>query len=529
MAENLYTMTVLHGDNTTNLSSLDLAEKPKKSVAGEQTGPQVDSGDSSVVKRIVGGGGIISSASAEPVGFSPPPPGTYETYDLISRYPTVAMVMQAALGPIIANEGGFQKKEDDVPDEYLELIQECFDTTWPDIVRDGMRAIPNGYAPFEAIFEFTDGRIMLNPDQPLKPLDPRFCQFIQDKKNGAILGIKNEVPGYDPVELLGPKAFWYSNDPKYGNPFGNPRHENIRKEWSEATQIQDRLARYLKKVAAIIVQLHYPGEGESFYFGGAKYPNAWIADDILKRASRGDSLMFPNLFAAEIEKDPSKAAELAGKSSWVLSALEVGKSDHAEGFIKSLEMYDKLFVRGWLRPERSVLEAQHGSRADSQTHSDIGIIDSETISRDFARAVNRRLVDLILMLNFGPKARGTVFYVPKPISNDTAASWDKIITAGMGAQTVGPALAQVVDWIEMFEEQGIPIRAAIQEQVEKTGIDGIIAAQQKAAAALGMQTQQKPGKKPSDNDQQNMSKIVSGYAWQRRIERQRVAAFADER
>src|ERR1019366_10568860 len=129
----------------------------------------------------------------------------------------------------------------------------------------------------------------------------------------------------------------------------------------------------------------------------------------------GKSVRFPNRFASI--DDPTTAADLAGKSQWVLSQFDPGGTDYSPGLVATLGYYDKLLFRGWLRPERVGLEASHGTRADAETHSESSVLDSEIVDRDFAGQFNRGVVDDVLTLNFGPQARGAVWVEPSPISD----------------------------------------------------------------------------------------------------------------
>jgi hypothetical protein len=214
------------------------------------------------------------------------------------------------------------------------------------------------------------------------------------------------------------KFFLFTYDAEAGNPYGRSRHENIRQAWAQSEEIRQRLAQYMKKISGIIVQLHYP-EGTARDAAGAERPNQWLGQQVLDAVSAGRSVMFPNGFASS--GDLRTAYELAGKSSWQLSAFDVGGADHAAGFKLILEYYDALIFRGWLRPERSGLESRHGSRADAQTHTDSGTLDSELIDRDLADAITRSVVDDLLVLNFGNAARGAVAIEPAPIEADSLA------------------------------------------------------------------------------------------------------------
>jgi hypothetical protein len=353
------------------------------------------------------------SAAALP-GFMPAAAGTYQTYRQISSHPTNALVRGMIAAPVIANTWRWKKRRDDVPDEWVSFTQSVLDPMRQAIVGAALRALEFGWAGFEKIWEIQDGRRIL---RRLKPLLWDYTDILLDA-HGNVSGLRNRPPGQPPVVLAGEKYFLYTYDAEAGNPYGRSRHENIRAAWAQSEEIRQRLAQYMKKVSGIIVQLHYP-EGTTRDSAGAERPNQWLGQQVLDAVSAGRSVMFPNGFASTA--DLHAAYELAGKSPWQLSAFEAGGADHAAGFKLILEYYDALIFRGWLRPERSGLEAVHGSRADAQTHTDSGTLDSELIDRDLADAITHGVVDDLLVLNFGQAARGAVAIEPAPIEADALA------------------------------------------------------------------------------------------------------------
>ena len=207
----------------------------------------------------------------------------------------------------------------------------------------------------------------------------------------------------------------------------------------------------------MIAQLHYP-EGTSRDAAGAERSNDWIAQQILEAVSMGRSVRFPNLFAS-IE-DPATAADLAGKSQWVLGQFDLGGTDYSPGLLNSLAYYDKLLFRGWLRPERVGLDTQHGSRADATQHSESSIVDSELIDQDFAAAFNSGVIDEVLALNFGVKAKGAVWVDPSPISDAHTDTVKAVLTALLAnSQTAGNVAGQI-DVSAVLEDLNVPQRAA---------------------------------------------------------------------
>lgn len=356
-------------------------------------------------------GGIPGSSAAGLAGFLHAPSGTYETYRQISAHPTNALVRGIVTAPVVANSWQWRKCRADVPDEWVEFAKQVMGPLRLPLVRDALRALEFGWAGFEKIWRIHQGRRVL---ARLKPLQWDFTEILLDE-HGNPAGLLNRPPGDRPVVLPRGKYFLFSYDGEAGNPYGRSRHENVRQAWSESEQIRERVAQYMKKVSGIVVQLHYP-EGTSRDAAGAERPNQWLGQQILDSVSAGKSVMFPNGFASST--DLRMAYELAGKSPWQLSTLEAQGADHAPGMKIVLEYYDALIFRGWLRPERTGLESRYGSRADAQTHTDTGTLDSELIDRDIADAVTRDVVDELLVLNFGSRARGAVAIEPAPIETD---------------------------------------------------------------------------------------------------------------
>jgi len=148
------------------------------------------------------------------------------------------------------------------------------------------------------------------------------------------------------------------------------------------------------------------------------------------------------------------AYELAGKSPWQLSTLEAQGADHAPGMKLVLEYYDALIFRGWLRPERTGLESRYGSKADAQTHTDTATLDSELIDRDIADAVTRDVVDELLVLNFGRKARGAVAIEPAPIETDSLGVLRGVLNSLIAKD--GAEAAGKIDVAGLLDQLSVP-------------------------------------------------------------------------
>jgi hypothetical protein len=393
-------------------------------------------------------GNLAGFATAGVPGFAAPEPGTFATYRRIASHPTVALVMQIVTSPIIGNSWGWSKRAD-VPAQWMAFVRDMLEPMRTTLMSDALRALSSGFAAFEKIWE-TEGRTLRL--KKIKPLLPEITQILVDA-HGNFAGLRQQMDDDEPRDLIGSKAFLYTYDGECGNLYGRSRHENVRVAWSQAMQTAERFAQYEKKIAGVIAQLHYP-EGTSRDAAGVERSNDWIAQQILEAVSMGKSVRFPNLFASI--DDPKTAADLAGKSQWVLSQFDPGGTDYSKGMLAALAYYDRLLFRGWLRPERVGLEAAHGTRADAQSHTETGILDSELVDRDFASAFNTGVVDDVLTLNFGPAAKGAVWVEPSPISDTKTDTVKTILTALIQQASIAGKIADRIDVESLLEDLDIP-------------------------------------------------------------------------
>ena len=395
------------------------------------------------------GGGF---ATAGVPGFAAAEPGTFDVYRRISAHPTVALVMRMVTAPIVANTWDWVARPG-TPAGQVGFVRDTLSPLRTAALADGLSALAMGFAPFEVVWA-SDGRGRVTVGR-LKPLAVDHTTVLVDD-GGNVRGVLNQVPGQPPRDLLGSKAFVFTYDGSCGNPYGRSRHENVRVTWGQALQTAERLAQYQKKVAGVIAQLHYP-EGSSRDAAGVERGNDQVAQQILEAVSMGRSVRFPNLFASV--DDPASAADLAGKSQWVLSQFDPGGTDYSGGLLNSLAYYDKLLFRGWLRPERTGLESQHGSRADAQQHTDSGVLDCELVEAAFAAAFNAQVVDAVLAVNFGPAARGAVRADPGPIADGKQQVAQAVLTALLGNAATAASVAGRVDVAGVLRDLDVPVVA----------------------------------------------------------------------
>jgi len=414
-------------------------------------------------------------------GWSAPRAGDYELYREISSHPAVTEVMSIFRAPITTNgwtwvtqatsRQGRQRKAPagevtahGVPQEIVDFCRSTLDPLIPALVEDCLRAMEFGCAKFEKIWSNDGRRLIL---EELKPLafDPEQTAILVEPITGKFMGLRQRF-GQEQVTLAPNKCFLYTYGGEPGELHGRSQHESIRRTYGRYEDVAQAFKRYLCKITKIIVQIHYP-DGVSQLAGGAPYPNDWIAQQILDAIAEGHSVRFQNLFSSvdpHSNKDMAIAAALAGKSSWIVSAVDVGdKADHTDGMIKALSYWDKLLARGWMVAERAAFEAvKSGSRADAEQHSNTGDISKQVVANNVFRAIRRYVVNDVLLYNFGVQAVNSVWPEPDEITENRVAGAERFILAKMQNPTYSAfdAIVNLPDTVEIANLPLMPDYAA---------------------------------------------------------------------
>ncbi|MBS1716453.1 MAG: DUF935 family protein [Armatimonadetes bacterium] len=266
-------------------------------------------------------------------------------------------------------------------------------------VYDLLEAIVYGHRLAELVYELRDGLLELKAIKP-KPRDN--YAFVTDSYEN-VAGVVGIVPGKglsipqgavpEPNKLPN-----FVRRDKFAVLTVNSREGDIRGQswlrpaynaWWLKQQTWPQLLKFLTQFAGPSL-IGYTPEGSAVPAGTAMSP-----EDLMLAALKG----FQN----------GSIVALRGGSK-----VDVLKADgEGAAFLQSIELYNREMTQAVLRQTRATLEARHGSRADSDSATDI--LDSVVfwLRGLVARMLRTQVLRPLVAYNFGPLAGRTL--VPQPV------------------------------------------------------------------------------------------------------------------
>ncbi len=401
-------------------------------------------------------------------------PGQYTYFRRILNDPTIRYVRTLAYAPILASKWSVKACKD-APAGAADLIYEMFESLRLQYFDDAVRGIDYGWAPFEQVFTLVEsgphvGSFWLSRLKALL----HDVTSIYLTPEGTFAGFNNNGNVVDPV-----KSLLYTYDGESGNLYGRGRCMNMLEVvpwWRDANE---GALRYDRKIAGVFMICHYP-PGQSIDRTGKLVENWVIAQQMLDSVSAGKPIAVCNEFAGEMEDRFLTNISTADRTRWKIELLEDNGS-RQPGFGDRLAYLDRQKARGWQLSERSAFEAQKsGSRADSESHGDIIVIQGNIIKHALTQLANGSPIQMnspvnnVLRMNYGEKAVGTVKLMSESISEDQKAFIRSIATEVLAGDP--NLLGSVSDIGQVFEQAGLPVPSdPLTSQELSVKMDGMVA------------------------------------------------------
>lgn len=346
-----------------------------------------------------------------------------DVYERMLRDPAVAAGVQTLKQAVLADgirlvmsaeparEAMGDAADGDVAEaeELRAFVQECFDqaeTPIEDVAEQLLDGLAYGNKVAEIVLKARpDGRLGL---RSVKGKHRSQVAFVVDSTM-TLQGIAAATPesgglGIAAGALVDPAApgFFpaykfvvFTHDPKDGDPRGTSALRPVYNAWYLKTQVLPDYFKYLRQFATPSV-IGKPAEG------AAATPMTG-PDGTLEAGPDG----------APVQVSAPHAL-LSALTSWqnasvlvvpVGTEIELLKSDgDGKAFLSALDWFDRQITTGILGSTRMTMEAEHGSKADSQSAQDVSGLRVAAIRRRLADVITRQLVHLLVRVNFGDGA-----------------------------------------------------------------------------------------------------------------------------
>ena len=384
---------------------------------------------------------LITEGDSQRLSLSLPAGVSYDTYRAMRKHPTIALARALTVAPIVAGQWS-TKAMPGASNDAVELIEINLFPLRSQIMEQALLSgIDFGWQAWEKVFILKDNRIRL---KKLKPLLPDITDILVVPATGAFAGFiqrfntKLELSQSLLIPWRAEGTNWY----------GEPLLENTRVPYNSWFEVDSGAARYDKKVAGAHFLVRYPPG--STIVEGIEKDNFMIAKDLLGALESSGSVTIPALPIKYVER----LNEQTG-SSWQIELLS-DKSPKQPSFINRLEYLDKLIVRSLLWPERALLEGKFGTKAEASIHAGAAITNMELMDEFVTRHINWHLVDQLLALNFGEKARGTVQLQSSPILDEKQQFLREIFLAVFKDPVGFAEMVEHLDFEALFDRLGIP-------------------------------------------------------------------------
>jgi hypothetical protein len=430
----------------------------------------------------------MGGTSANPCGF----PGwggvygsQYWTYDWMLQHPVIRHARGVVCAPIEAGswvcESGDPARlppDDPGTSAVIDYVQRVFDRLRPAFMPEALRCLDYGWAPFEPIWDVRDGYYTIDR---LKPLAVERTWPLRDR-HGNVIGLRNN--GFGAPDLTGfaaapdeskdnpdllvaeRKALVITYDGRAGDPFGRPRLESIRQTawmmWLDCAQQINALSGKISGRQAFAI---VPSGGYTDPKTNTFRTHQQDAADGATAFAQGKTPIFTSL--ALNVSDPQLQAKLAAIPLIQFQTIDYGSETPAiSGMLDRMRHAEELMFMGYLRSPRSGMEAQtSGSRADSESHTDSGMLDSQLVGNLIPGQL-QRLVDDLCYLNWGLPP-GTVRIKQSPLVDDKKQTLNDLVKSMGFSPDFQRALELCIDWDRTLDTLEIPRRADADQAMQQ--------------------------------------------------------------
>ena len=373
---------------------------------------------------------------------------TYAKRREVRKDPTIALGRAYSVAPILTSPWTVQSAGDEISDERVKFIKDQINPWRLEYLMHALYGgIDFGWAPFEVVFGEKNGKIVL---EKLKPLLQDITIILIDRF-GNFVGFKQK----DNVVVEGENALLVSFRVEGSMLHGQPLLDNVVRAFDSWNDAENGAKRYDKKIAGSHFIIYYP-PGNCLDAAGETVSNATMAGTILDALEASGSIAVPRTILEHIEELNDSQKE---PYEWKIELLS-DKAGKQGNFVTRLRYLDTIKIRGMLMPERTMIEGSHGTLAESTEHMNLALTQMDFLQLFVSGILNRKVIDVLLVQNWGEDAAGSVWVTPTSLVDTRKAYLQKVYMAIISKMGDDMEVSQV-DMDALKDLIGVPKTSAV--------------------------------------------------------------------
>lgn len=377
--------------------------------------------------------------------------------------PAIVLVSTVVGGPILAgsreykviDDKGQQAKAEQIKDHAQKMLLPRLNRA----LHGAMECLHFGNWLQELVWDRVNGQTEIADVRSILPLEAVLHEDAGRKFTGYSIDNQYRDARY---------GFLAVNQPHIDPVRGFSRNQNALRSWWRAERSEDNADRIERKASGISMKIGVP-QGASFQVPDA----SGVMVDILPRemvqkiansAAQGQVFVVPlTPFSKEAIQSNPELAKIEAVSTQEFDWGDIGQSLKAH--LDRLDRLDRSIIRAWCRPEREATEAEHGSRADSQSHGQVGITDSELVHSNICEQWDEQVTRRWELTNYGHEWVGTLKANPAQLSDPQQEFYQKLYLQLVADPDTGQDTALDIDERALAGKTELPLRDP--EEVKK--------------------------------------------------------------
>ncbi|HRU06656.1 MAG TPA: hypothetical protein P5137_12880 [Candidatus Brocadiia bacterium] len=319
-------------------------------------------------------------------------------------------------------------------DEIAEFLTAEMKRLWRGALRTCLAAVEFGFSPHEKLWEIgEDGRARV---KQLKDLDPKRTVILRDE-SGQFAGVRHG-DAVVPAE----KCLIFSHWKRWGNLYGTPRTRRVQQYWLWGKNVYELMNRYLHRRAIPPIVGYGPNE--------MRQGDNGVEENALKTMMQA----LRALKSAGIVTLPAEYGD-DGKPLWSVSLL-ADTEQRAADFLKAIEHYETMKLRGMLVPDRVATQGATGAYSVAEAHTETFLMLEDQLLFDLLDTFNTYLLPQMVLFNFGPGAPPARM-TSDGLNRETRTVMRELVEKLLANSLTGELVHDAVDVIQVLKGAGAPV------------------------------------------------------------------------